>query len=240
MISVCMATYNGERFLREQVDSILCQLGPDDELVISDDGSTDGTLGIVRSYGDNRIRLFHHERGKNKYYPSLKVTYSTSNFENALNKSAGDYIFLADQDDVWEVNKMQKSLELLEKYDYVLHNFSVVDEDGKVLQEKFYHKPPLRFQPTQDIVRPNFWGCCSCFNRKTLLKALPFPEKICLHDMWIGLVAEKTGKCFWNDDVLLKHRISSHNTSTGCKKSSNPLILRVRYRINTLLELQKI
>lgn len=240
MTSVCMATYNGERFLREQIDSILCQLGPDDELIISDDGSTDGTLGIIESYGDSRIRLLHHERKKNRFYSSLNVIYSTFNFENALLHVKGDFIFLADQDDVWELEKIKKSLKLLETYDYVLHNFSVIDENGSVLREKFYRKSPLKFNYMYDIIRPNFWGCCSCFKKNILLKVLPFPKKICLHDMWIGLVSEKIGKCFWNDEILLKHRISSQNTSTGCKKSTNSLVLKIRYRLNTLMELHKI
>ena len=60
MISVCMATYNGERFIKEQIDSILPQLSQDDELIISDDGSTDRTLEIIASYKDERIKVFHH------------------------------------------------------------------------------------------------------------------------------------------------------------------------------------
>lgn len=240
MISVCMATFNGERFLKEQIDSILCQLSSEDELIISDDGSTDKTLDIITSYNDNRIKLLHHKKKKNKFYKTLNVTYSTANFENALRHTQGEYIFLSDQDDVWELNKIQKSLELLKTYDYVLHNFSVIDENGNVVQEEFYNKSPLKFHFIYDIIHPNFWGCCSCFKRKILLKALPFPERICLHDMWLGLISVKIGKCFWNNNVLLKHRISSHNTSTGCKKSSNSLILKIRYRLNTLIELQKI
>ena len=61
MVSVCMATYNGERFIKEQIDSILCQLAAEDELIISDDGSTDKTLEVIESYGDNRIKVLHHK-----------------------------------------------------------------------------------------------------------------------------------------------------------------------------------
>ena len=138
MISVCMATYNGECFLKEQIDSILPQLSQEDELIISDDGSTDRTLEIIASYKDERIKVFNHEKTGNKYYPTLKVCYSTSNFENALNQAKGDYIFLSDQDDVWEKNKINESLELLKKYDYVIHNLSLIDENGNVLKEKYY------------------------------------------------------------------------------------------------------
>lgn len=240
MISVCMATYNGERFIKEQIDSILPQLSQDDELIVSDDGSTDRTLEIIASYKDERIKVFHHQKTGNKYYPTLKVCYSTNNFENALKQAKGDYIFLCDQDDIWEKNKVEESLELLKKYDYVIHNFSVIDEKGNVIKSKFYTKPSLRFKIPSDVIRPNFWGCCSCFNRKILEKSLPFPDKICLHDFWIGLVAEKIGQCFWNDSCLIRHRISDQNTSSGGRKSENSLLLKIRYRLNTLLELGKI
>ena len=80
MISVCMATYNGGRFIKEQIDSILPQLSENDELIISDDGSTDRTLEIIASYKDERIKVFHHKKTVNKYYPTMKVCYSTSNF----------------------------------------------------------------------------------------------------------------------------------------------------------------
>ena len=71
------------------------------------------------------------------------------------------------------------------------------------------------------------------------MNALPIPEKIWLHDLWIGLVAEKLGKCFWNDSVLIKHRISKTNTSSGLKKSENSLILKIRYRLNALSTLKE-
>lgn len=239
MISVCMATYNGERFIKEQIDSILPQLSAEDELIISDDGSTDRTLEIIASYEDRRIKVLHHNKTGNKYYPTLKVCYSTSNFENALKSAKGDYIFLSDQDDIWENSKIKHSLELLKTYDYVIHNFSVIDENGNLLNKKYYKKPPLKFTPKKDILHPNFWGCCSCFRKEILLNALPIPEKICLHDLWIGLVAEKLGKCFWNDSVLIKHRISKTNTSSGLKKSENSLILKIRYRLNALSTLKE-
>ena len=75
MHSICLATYNGKKYLRPQLDSILAQLGENDELIISDDGSTDGTIDIIQSYNDPRIKLFHNQRHG-----------VASNFENALNQ----------------------------------------------------------------------------------------------------------------------------------------------------------
>ena len=83
MISVCIATYNGEKYIRPQIESIIVQLDPEDEIVISDDGSTDDTLNIIASFADDRIKVFDHSRDKKQ-----KVKYSfehvTCNFENAL------------------------------------------------------------------------------------------------------------------------------------------------------------
>ena len=90
MISVCMATYNGEKYIEEQLKSILSQLGENDEVIVSDDSSTDNTLAIVESFNDVRIKIFPN----NKFHSPI------FNFENALKQATGDYIFLSDQDDV--------------------------------------------------------------------------------------------------------------------------------------------
>ena len=240
MISVCMATYNGERFIKEQIDSILPQLSQDDELIISDDGSTDRTLEIIDSYKDERIKLFHHQKKGNKYYPTLGLCYSTSNFENALVQAKGDYIFLSDQDDIWEKAKVKECMKLLEKYDFVIHNLSFVDENGNTIKEKYYLNQPLKFSVCQDIYNLSFWGCCSCFRKSILDLALPIPEKIAQHDSWIALVAEKFGNCFWDKNCLIKHRIFDSNTSTGGRKSKNSFFFKIRYRLNMLFELSKI
>ena len=90
MVSVCMATYNGEKYIKEQIDSILSEIKENDEIVISDDNSTDCTVEIIKSYNDDRIKLYHSNARNFK-----------KNFENARNKAKGDIIFLSDQDDVW-------------------------------------------------------------------------------------------------------------------------------------------
>ena len=122
MISVCMASYNGEKYIKQQIDSILKQLSDEDELVISDDGSTDNTLSVIQSIHDKRIKLIHNQ-GEHGY---------SRNFENALKNSKGDYIFLSDQDDVWKDNKVETILPLLKKYAFVVHDTEMTDENLKV------------------------------------------------------------------------------------------------------------
>src|SRR5688500_13094934 len=98
MVSVCMATKNGATFIKEQLDSILPQLATDDEIIISDDCSGDDTLTVIRAFQDPRIRLLESSSEKG----------ITRNFESSLNASKGDYIFLADQDDVWLPGKVNR------------------------------------------------------------------------------------------------------------------------------------
>ena len=97
-ISVCMAVYNGEKYLREQLDSVLCQLGgvEEAELIISDDQSTDKTRQIVESYNDPRIKLVVHQKREHKEKYNLAHIYCSENFENAMKHASGDIIILCD------------------------------------------------------------------------------------------------------------------------------------------------
>ena len=116
MISVCIATYNGSRFIDRQLRSILCQLGPDDEVVVSDDGSADDTLSIIRQFGDSRIRIID---GPHRHSPIW-------NFEKAMQAAKGDYIFLSDQDDEWLPSKVKVSMTYLQEYDCIVSDNRVV------------------------------------------------------------------------------------------------------------------
>lgn len=117
LVSICMATYNGGKYIREQVDSILNQKFKENqdvemELVVSDDGSTDETIQILESYRDDRIRIFKHQNKKK--YKYLNATRACKcNFENAMSQANGDYIFLSDQDDVWYPWKVDRQLSVL-------------------------------------------------------------------------------------------------------------------------------
>lgn len=116
MISVCMATYNGEKYIKEQLKSILKQLGPCDEVVISDDGSKDNTKDVIDSIEDKRIH----------YYVNSGTHGFTHNFENALRHASGNFIFLSDQDDIWMDNKVSIVMEALKTADFVTHDLSLI------------------------------------------------------------------------------------------------------------------
>lgn len=187
MITVCLATHNGEKYIKQQIDSILKQLGERDELVISDDGSKDSTLEIINNYNDVRIKVFPQKS------PSglLGHEYATLNFENALSHAKGDFIFLSDQDDVWADDKVEVCMKYLQKYDYVVSDAYVTDADLNIVSEtRFTKEEKMHFNKYVAVVLSTpYQGSCAAFRRCVLDKAMPFPKGIQSHDRWIGNVA---------------------------------------------------
>lgn len=225
MISVCIATYNGETYLREQIDSILPQLGPDDEVIISDDGSKDATLCVINSFEDKRIRVIQN-KGKNG---------CIHNFENALLHAKGDYIFLSDQDDVWAPNKVQKFVEALSMSDCIISDASVVDTHLNVIEDSFYRcNNNHRGKFYNLFVRNHYLGCCMAFHRRILTKALPFPSHIPMHDIWLGNVAAFYYSLAFIDDKLLSYRRHENNVSSTSEPSTYTLIQKLKIRWNII------
>ena len=224
MISVCMATYNGEKYIREQIDSILCQLSKDDELVISDDHSTDATCDIIKSYNDKRIKLCLNELAKGV----------THNFENALLHSKGDIIFLADQDDVWLPNKIKDLTHFLitGKYDVVTGNCALTDSKLNIIQERYYkNKSPLNKSVWGNFVKNLWLGSCMAFKRDVLIATLPFPSKMAAHDLWIALYSQLHFKCGYYPQVLQLYRLHEGTVSFAGSKSTNKLSYKISYRL---------
>ncbi len=224
MISVCIATYNGALFLQEQVASVLSQLGADDEIVVSDDGSSDSTLDILQSFEDKRIKIFNNTKKGFVY-----------NFENALKHSKGDYIFLCDQDDIWMPDKVEKCMQLLRIHMAVNHNSMIVNSKGESMGVDFFSINKSRGGFWRTLWRNSYSGCCMAFRRELLNYALPFPEKIVSHDIWLGLLAEKHGNPIFYSEPLLKYRRHSFNASSTAEKSRLSFTEQLRYRFNMFI-----
>ncbi|MGI9552856.1 MAG: glycosyltransferase family 2 protein [Aurantibacter sp.] len=227
-ISVCMATYNGEQYLRSQLDSILKQLSPEDELIISDDGSTDATIDIIKSYRDPRIRLLHS--------PHQNLIF---NFENALKEASGDVVFLSDQDDIWFDDKMEKYNRHFKKNLLVFSNAAMFYGEDTSTFELFFKDSKKKTGLLNNLAKVKFLGATLAFQRFVLDKALPFPRNIPMHDIWIGLIAETLGATHYIDEPLIYYRRHENVASTTGAKSSNTLFTKLRIRTNLAISLCK-
>lgn len=232
MISVCIPTYNGEKFIYQQIISILSQINSDDEIIISDDGSTDKTLDIIKSFNDDRLKIFYNNKIKSKY--SFNLT--TQNLQNALLKARGEIIFLADQDDVWIDNKIERCINYLKNgYDLILHDCAIVDQNNNLIDKSYFKLNNSTPGIFNNIMKNSYLGCCMAINKKVLDYALPFPKDI-PHDIWIGLIAEEFTKVKFLQEILINYRRHGNNLSASGEKSSNTLLFKIKYRAIILRE----
>ncbi|MCX8523566.1 glycosyltransferase family 2 protein [Chryseobacterium formosus] len=232
--SVCLATYNGEKFILEQLASILEQIASNDEVIISDDGSTDQTLNIIRNINDKRIKIIFNT-GERGY---------TANFQNALKESIGDIIFISDQDDVWLPGKYIAVVENLQTNDLVVTNSMVTDEALNVTNESFFSIYNSGTGLFKNLTCSTYYGCCMAFNRKVLNYSMPFPNnKEVAIDLWMGLVGEVVGKVKFIEKPYLLYRRSGNNvTQLGSllTRSNRPLHMKIYKRMITLISVLKL
>lgn len=224
MISVCMATYNGQRYIREQIDSILCQLSESDELVVSDDHSSDNTREIIRSYHDDRIILIENDLAHGV----------THNFENALNHSIGDVILFADQDDVWYPNKIEELTRFLVQgnYDLVTCNCALTDSSLNITKAEHYTtESPIDRSVWGNFVKDLWLGCCMAFKRSILEEVLPIPQHIATHDLWLALYSQLHFRCGYYPKVLQLYRRHERTASFTGRKNTNSLYYKLSYRV---------
>lgn len=225
MNSICIATYNGEKYIAEQLRSILTQIKEDDEVIISDDGSTDGTISIIEAIGDKRIQIYHH--GKHNLI---------LNFENALKRAKGDIVFLSDQDDVWLPGKYATCVDCLRDVDLVCTDSTVVDEELNVIHESFFKYYHSGAGIVKNIIVSTYFGSCMAFKRSLLSEALPFPRTSDMgHDLWLGLTAEIVGKVKFVDTpcILYRRHEGAFVNFNGniLNRSSRPLYAKIKTRI---------
>jgi glycosyltransferase involved in cell wall biosynthesis len=223
-MSVCMATYNGAAFIREQIDSILIQISLDDELIICDDCSTDNTIDIVQSYQDPRIKLFINETNLRH----------VKNFERAIGLATGDLIALTDQDDVWYPNRlaiMKTALLIDENANLVVSNFDFIDSSSNSTGKfnLLTQKPASGIGRIIAILlaKGHYYGCTFLMTKKLALQSLPFPDAVQSHDIWIGMVANTFGETIHLEEPTLARRIHKTN-ATPVNRRSMSVVLPTR------------
>lgn len=205
MISVVLAAYKGEKYIAEQVQSILSQLGENDELVISDDFPQGKTFEAVEDIikHDSRVR-----------YINGKGQGLIKNFENAINNARGEYIFLSDQDDVWLDGKVKAVMAELEKgADVVMHDAYIVDGELNKTGETAFQLNRAKTGIIGNIIKNSYQGSCMAFKAELNRYILPFPDSLPMHDQWIGLIGEKHGRVSLIEEPYMLYRRHGENVS---------------------------
>lgn len=228
-ISVALAAYCGEKYIEEQLHSILCQLPEDGEIVVSLDPSTDRTFEILSgiSSEDRRLRVIDGP-GKGLI----------ANFENAVSACRGDIIFLSDQDDVWLPEKVKLMCTAFDDPDVtaVIHDASVTDGELNVISESFFSVHGRKEGTFNNWLKNSYIGCCMAFRREIIPAILPFPDKLPMHDQWIGIIGEQIGRTVFIDKPLILWRRHGDNSSSTSHAGVSQMI---KWRASLALALLK-
>lgn len=208
VVSVCMAAYNGARHIHEQLDSILAQLTEHDEVIIVDDGSTDGTREWLTTLDDPRVKA--HFNDTNFGY--------VRNFEKALQLSTGDIIMLSDQDDLWLPGRVDALIQALDNAEAVASNFSYFEGTPRKI-EQLRLKEGTGHHKVRNLIRLwigiiPYYGCAMAFRRTFIQTSLPFPPFLYeTHDQWLAMLANVRGTMTHLELETLSRRLHAHNTT---------------------------
>lgn len=216
--SAILCTYNGQKYLQTQIDSILNQTEKIDEIIICDDQSTDSTHSILNTYQEKNPNLF-------KIFINEKQLGSSKNFEKALNIASGDFIFFSDQDDIWVPEKVKTTLKVFEENpmaEGVFSNAELIDENNNILLDNislwdsvcfFESKIPKPINLYRILILKGNYvtGATLCIKKSVKDFCLPFniTEKTFLHDEWLAYLLSKRNTLFYSSKKLIHYRI--HN-----------------------------
>jgi glycosyltransferase involved in cell wall biosynthesis len=225
--SVCMTTYNGEKYIQEQIESIINQIGENDELIICDDCSSDATIKIVSSFKDKRIKLYVNE---------TNLGFS-KNFSKCISLAQGDFIFLSDHDDIWLPNKVEKYMGIFHEDQEVLSimgNMEIIDENGTLINSRFLDLSSgygnRWFRISKNVIKSTYYGCSMAFRKELVDKIIPLPFYF---DTWIGLVSDIYGRCYYLDETTIQYRRHQNNFSVPKRRNIEKVIIgRIRLIIN--------
>lgn len=212
-ISIAMATYNGARYLEEQLDSFLKQTRLPDEVVVSDDGSTDETLAIVDSFAKKalfEVRILRNDRNLG----------CCKNFELALSGSSGDIVLLSDQDDVWFPHK----IETIERTFLENSGLLVVINDAEITEENLQSTGLSNLAQIKALglgLDDFITGCCTAVTRKMIRLACPIPHISVMHDAWIHDLGNLLGVRKVVSPVLQYYRRHQNTTSNWLASSTS-------------------
>lgn len=216
-----MATYNGEKYVAEQLSSILKELSFEDEVIIVDDCSKDRTVSVIEALGDSRIKIFHNNRNRGHVY----------SFERCISLTQNNIIFMSDQDDVWLDDRLEVMVDKLRETHCLLvsSNNSFMDIEGNRID---FPIDGVRSENSskyaKNIVdifkgKTNYYGCAMAFHRDLLALILPIPSFVESHDLWIAMAANLVKSNVHLDTNTLVRRVHNENASIVSRKISEKL-----------------
>lgn len=221
-VSVVMAAYNGEKYIADQMRSILEQLSDDDELIVSDDHSGDATVSLIQGLADKRIRVVRPATPQGPIF----------NFEHGLTHARGSIVVLSDQDDVWLPGRMAVIRDYFAKsphaYDLLVLDSEVVDENLRTIEPSVFKLLNAGVGLFKNVFRNTYIGCHMAFKRTLLDVAMPFPRKISMHDVWLGLASEMVGQVTFRPGRSMLFRRTGKNYT----KSRYPWHTRITWRLS--------
>ena len=224
-----MAVYNGREFLPHQMDSVLSQLHPGDELIVIDDASTDGSVEFLKDPMFQRVRLFTNPR-------NLGVIAS---FQRGLCLAQHGVVFLCDQDDLWLPGKRAAFVAEFARDPavcLVISDAEVIDREGAQIAPSFMAtRGGFKGTALGTLWRNRFLGCAMAVRRSLLQVALPFPKKVPMHDMWIGIVGSVTGRVVYLPTPYLRYR--RHGGNLTPSRSQKPWYRLLSWRIGLFMML---
>ena len=220
-IDILMATYNGEKYLAEQLDSIINQTYHNWNLLIRDDNSTDRTLEIIQDYQkkDNRIKLLKDNEG------NLGIV---KNFEELLKNSESEFIMFSDQDDIWVENKLDMYLKMIEKIKnkgFMIHSDAILFDKNKsnILKETFISKKAINKGLENVFFNYFVQGATILISKEIKNFILPFPKEVYLHDRYIHLISELFFERIFINKALIYYRQHGDN-QIGAKNTIRELL----------------
>lgn len=228
MILIILSTYNGEKYLKEQLDSIFFQTYKNFEIIARDDGSNDNTINILKSYN---IKILDTDKNL-----GAKLSFSTL-LNYAVKNTDAEYFMFCDQDDIWKSDKIEKTIANMKELEkensdlpLLVHtDLEVVDEKLNVLNKSFWKyekRDPSLNSINRLIMQSTVTGCTMMINRKLAELSFPVSENSIMHDWWISMVASNFGKIAYLEESTISYRQHSSN-DTGSKKFGLSLILKM-------------
>lgn len=218
-VSICIAVYNGESFLQEQLESVLSQLLVGDEVIVVNDASNDRSLLILQNINSPLIKVYTNSQ-------NLGVIKS---FERALNMATNDIIFLCDQDDIWLKGKRLAFVSAFEnhpKATIVISDAKVINANGQITASSFMNaRQGFKSGFFSTIFKNRYLGCAMAIRRSVLKSALPIPNYVPMHDMWIGLIGNLTGKVVYISEPFLLYRRHDKNASPVKRQSIHKMLV---------------